>query len=549
MKIFENKRNTYVNRYIILSQVVFFLLIGILLFRVSNISFETFFIKVNIIYLFMLMLALIPLLQTVNLKFSNYQLFWDFVIIGIYIIVSIVFLVKEQGDLSKIVLLMPVIIMALKYGSLMAYFSAAFSSIALFLIGFLKDFYLVDTDIDIMYSSVFFLLAWLLGNMTETEHKIRTELERLATYDGLTDIYNHRSFQNIVDQELEKAKKENERVSLILLDIDYFKTYNDAYGHQEGDKVLKQLSQLLMNVIGKSGYCARYGGEEFALILPKCDIIKGKEMGERVRAMIEGHNFPGANVFPEDKLTVSVGVAEYPLNADDKEKLIKKADEALYRAKFVSKNRVESYYSVFDEISIYLKEDEKEMFNSISAFTMVINAKDRYTYGHSLRVMDMAKRLAVRMEVNAELIQEITFGALLHDIGKVEISREILNKPSRLNQGEWDIFRQHTIWGADIIDPLKSLHLVKKNILYHHENYDGTGYPEGISGENIPIGARILRIIDSYDAMTTDRPYKSAMSLEQALEELDRYAGLHYDPVILEDFKNMMREDKEAGIN
>ena len=162
--------------------------------------------------------------------------------------------------------------------------------------------------------------------------------------------------------------------------------------------------------------------------------------------------------------------------------------------------------------------------------------------------MELAKNLSLRMDLNNDLIQEISFGALLHDIGKIEISREILNKPNKLNSLEWDIFRQHPIWGAEIIAPLKSLKGVKEIILYHHENYDGTGYPEGISGNNIPIGAKILRIVDSYDAMTTDRPYKVAFSLDQALEELDRYSGSHYDPYILAEFKIMMRELQMVGI-
>jgi diguanylate cyclase (GGDEF)-like protein/putative nucleotidyltransferase with HDIG domain len=546
MKLFENKRSTYINRYITLSQVVFFLLIGILLFRVTHISFETVFLKLNIIFLFMLGLAMIPLIQTLNIKFPNYEIICDFFIISVYIIVSIMFLIKEQGELSKIVLLMPVIIMALKYGVSMAYLAAGFSTVSLFVVGVFSGFN--SADFDIMYIGIFLLLAWLLGNMTETEHNIRKELERLATHDGLTDIYNHRSFQNILDLELEKAKNENNKVSLILLDIDYFKFYNDAYGHQEGDKVLQKLAQLLTDTVGNKGYCARYGGEEFAVILPGFNINEAKEVGEQIREVFESYKFPGTNVFPDGKLTASIGVAEYPLNADTKEKLIKKTDEALYRAKFVSKNRVESYYSVFDELSLFLKEDEKELFNSISAFTMVINAKDSYTYGHSLRVMELAKNLSLRMDLNNDLIQEISFGALLHDIGKIEISREILNKPNKLNSLEWDIFRQHPIWGAEIIAPLKSLKGVKEIILYHHENYDGTGYPEGISGNNIPIGAKILRIVDSYDAMTTDRPYKVAFSLDQALEELDRYSGSHYDPYILAEFKIMMRELQMVGI-
>ncbi|ATW24583.1 hypothetical protein DCMF_07105 [Candidatus Formimonas warabiya] len=544
MKSFETKRNNFINNYIVISQVLFFLLMGVLLFRTTNVSFEDLYIKSNTIIVFLLLLALIPLLQMISPRFSNSQVFLDVTIVGIYIVVAVFFLSKEYDDLFKIVLLMPVIIMALKYGVRMALFTALVLSSVLFMIGYFKHF--IDIDADIVFSSVLFLLAWLLGNMTETEYSIRTELERLATHDGLTDIYNHRSFQNLLDQELEKAQKENNSVSLILLDIDYFKYYNDAYGHQEGDRVLVSLAQILKETVGKLGYCARYGGEEFGVILPGIGIHRAKDIGEAIRRRIEESNFPGVNVFPKGKLTASIGIAEFPLNANNKEKLIKKADEALYRAKFVSKNRVESYYSVFDEVSLPLKEEEKELFNSISAFTMVINAKDRYTYGHSLRVMEMAKNLSLRMEVEAKLIQEITFGALLHDIGKVEISREVLNKPGKLNENEWNLLKMHPVWGADIVDPLKSFYRVKEIILYHHENYDGTGYPSGICGEDIPLGARILRIVDSYDAMTTDRPYKAGMSLEQALEELDRYSGTHYDAVLLKEFKKMVLEMDEA---
>lgn len=538
------RREQYIGKYIALTQFFFFLLICIILYRSRDLSFQNYFGNIPTLIIIIIVFGMAPLIQSAGNKHIRYEIILDFVIIIVYIGFVAYLLMKEAEALFKVSLLMPVIVMSLKYGKKMASIAALLSIISLLLVSYLKNFDTIDADI--MFSGIIILLAWLLGNMTETEYVIRMELERLATYDGLTDIYNHRSFQNIIDRELEKAKKENSRVSLILLDIDYFKYYNDAYGHQEGDKILKQLAQLLVDTVGEQGYCARYGGEEFGVILPKHDIEQGKEMGERIRFMIENHHFPGGNIFPKGKLTASIGLAEYPLNADSKEKLIKKADEALYRAKFVSKNRVESYYSVFDEISFFLKKEEKELFNSISAFTMVINAKDRYTYGHSLRVMDMAKRLALRLEVKAERIQEITFGALLHDIGKIEISREVLNKPGKLNEHEWDILRQHPVWGADIIDPLKSLYGVKEIILYHHENYDGTGYPEGVSGDNIPFGARLLRIVDSYDALTTDRPYKSAMSLEQALEELDRYDGVHYDSVMLKAFKEMMRETPEA---
>ena len=538
MKLFQNKRDESINSYIMFSQMFFFLLIGMLILRNYGVSFDNYFYKLPIAMAFCFILAIIPLVQMIGLTNRNNYLFIDIGIIVVYLVFASYLLVKETDDFFKVVLLMPVIITSLKYGVKTALIASLCSGGALIIISGFQDFATIDADI--MFSGIMLLLAWLLGNMTETEHTIRKELERLATYDGLTNIYNHRSFQKLMDEEIAKAKQADQKLSLIMLDIDYFKYFNDAFGHQKGDEILREIANTLREVTGDLGYCARYGGEEFAVILPGLNIAVAKELGKEIRNELGAKDFPGKDVFPDGSLTVSVGIAEFPLNAGSKDKLIKKADEALYRAKFVSKNKVESYYSIFDELGVFLKEEEKALFDSISTFTMVINAKDRYTYGHSLRVMEMAKNLAIRIELDPTLVQEISFGALLHDIGKVEISREVLNKPGKLNKKEWQMFYQHPIWGANIIDPLKSLKETKNIILYHHENFDGTGYPYGIKGEEIPVGARLLRIVDSFDAMTTTRPYKSAMSPEQAIEELGKYAGNHYDPYLLKHFQEMI---------
>lgn len=540
MKYFQIKNHEFLYKYIILTQILFFLLTGILLFRVYNLSFDNILFHKGNLFIFVFLFTLCPLLQKIDLKVPHYIVLWDLLIMTFYIGVVGYFLIQEQESLFKIVLFMPVITMALKYGVRTAYFFALVSCVPLFTSSYAQQF--ITLDIDIVLAGVIFLLAWLLGNLAENEFAYRNELERLATHDGLTDIFNHRSFQNILKQEIKKAMKMDSCLTLMMLDIDYFKQYNDAYGHQEGDKVLCDLAQIFQETIGERGFCARYGGEEFAVILPGINLAQGKAVGEELNQKIQNHVFYGAEILPQGRLTISIGVAAYPLHALNREKLIKKADEALYRAKFISKNRVESYYSDFDQISLFLKDEEKELFNSISAFTMIINAKDDYTYGHSLRVMDLAKRLALRLELEGLLIQQITSGALLHDIGKMEIPREILNKQGKLTKKEWELFRLHPGWGADIIAPLKSLNILADIICYHHENFDGTGYPEGIKGEEIPLGARILRIVDSYDAMTTNRPYQCAMSIEAALEDLAGYSGTYYDPWILKEFIQMMKE-------
>jgi diguanylate cyclase (GGDEF)-like protein len=534
------KINNSKEKFILATQTLFFLLLAILIHRVlkHNSDISSLY-SLSSSLAFIILISLIPLIRLVNTK---YVFFIDLWIIFIYILITSCLLYFENEDIFKILFLMPVVISALRYPIKFSYSITIFVLFFLFLIGFLNNF--SSFDADIMLSGVLFLLAWLLGNMTETEAKIRKELERLATHDSLTDILNHRSFQALLDEKLEEAKKENTSISLILLDIDFFKVYNDSLGHQKGDQVLKEVADILKNATKEIGYCARYGGEEFVIILPKTGIKAAKALAEEIRRKVEETEFPGIDLLPKGKLTISIGIAEFPSMADNKERLIQKADEALYKAKFVSKNKVETYFSVFDELSLSLKDEEKELFNSIRTLTMVINAKDRYTYGHSERVMEMAKKFAEIIGLDEQQTKDIIFGSLLHDIGKIEISREVLNKPTKLNDLEWQMTKQHPQWGADIIRPLKSLKGSLDIVLYHHENYNGTGYPKGLKGEEIPFGARLLRIIDSYDALTSHRPYKEAMSQEQAIEELQKYSGIHYDPEMLEKFCKMILESK-----
>ncbi|MFZ7103527.1 MAG: diguanylate cyclase [Peptococcaceae bacterium] len=542
MKKLEMERNKIIEKYIFLSQVLFFLVLGILFLRTSHLSMSTFVLKVGQITIFSLLLAFIPFVKYIYGKTSKKNIAIDLFIIIVYIIISSYLLVHEEDNIFKIVLLMPVLITALKYEKRVSIISSLFCAISIFFISFLKG--AASFDADIMLTGVFILVSWLLGNMMETERGIRAELERLATHDSLTDILNHRSFQALLDEELIKARENNSKLSLLLLDIDFFKVYNDSLGHQKGDQVLVMVARILQHITKDPGYCARYGGEEFVVILPKMGIKPTKILAERIRVQIEETIFPGMEVLPKGRITVSIGIAEFPTMADGKEKLIQKADEALYKAKFVSKNKVETYFSVFDELSLSLKDEEQELFNSIRTLTMVINAKDKYTYGHSERVMDLTKRFIAEINLDKVLEKDLIYGALLHDIGKIEISREVLNKPKKLNNAEWQLFRQHPQWGADMIRPLKSLQGSLDIVLYHHENFDGTGYPQGLKGEEIPYGARILRIIDSYDAITTHRPYKEAMSMIQALEELLKYSGTHYDPVLLEQFCKMIAESE-----
>lgn len=536
----EDKRKQ--EGYILVSQAITFFLLAMVILTAISYKEELFNGYYHSTIMFLVILPLIVLIRFLSTHYNNvrFEIFFN----AFFIFTSSIFLIFFNDPAFKLLLIMPIILTTLKSGLRYALYISIASLTILFYVSYRNEFSTIDGDL--MYAIVFLLVAWLLGNMRDTENEIRIKLERLANYDGLTDLYNHRSFQHIMDTELDKAQEQKGSISLILLDIDYFKVYNDAFGHLNGDFVLKQVAAIINLCTPPTGYCARYGGEEFAVILPKMGVEYSKVVAENIRRTIEETDFPGMKVLPKGKLTVSIGLAEYPLMATSKEKLIQKADEALYKAKFISKNKVEAYYSVFDELSFDLADEEKDIFNSIRTLTMVINAKDKYTYGHSERTMQLASRFAEKINLSKPSTTLMIYSSLLHDIGKIEIARDILNKPAKLNYDEWEILKSHPQWGAEIIRPLKSFEGIAEIVLYHHENYDGSGYPEGLKGMLIPFGARVLRIIDSFDAMTTNRPYKQGMNKVQAIEELARFSGAHYDPVIFKEFAEMILNDCDS---
>ncbi len=213
----------------------------------------------------------------------------------------------------------------------------------------------------------------------------------------------------------------------------------------------------------------------------------------------------------------------------------------LYKSRSLSRHNVELYFSVFDNMEI--TNDEREILNSIRTLVSVINAKDRYTYGHSERVTYYAHKIAEKIGLSEEEIRWVDYASFLHDIGKIEIDRDILNKPSSLNEEEWLVIKQHTIWGSDMVKPLAKLRPIVPIIRYHHENYDGSGYPDGLAGDNIPVISRIIRIADSYDAMTSYRPYRRNYSSSEAMAEIRSNAGIIFDSEMVASFDIVLEEE------
>lgn len=398
---------------------------------------------------------------------------------------------------------------------------------------------------DLILSGIFLLTAWPLGFYVKIEGEHISKLEDLVNKDGLTGVFNHRYFHDSLKEKIILSEKNGEPISMIFVDIDYFKHYNDLYGHQRGDEVLRTIGNILKKNIRSTDIAARYGGEEFALILPNTTEEQALLIADRIRSVIEKTKFYGEENQPSGVLTASMGVSVFPVKAKSDIELIKSADDALYRAKFFNKNRVETYTSILDDLKNDIDERDVELVTSIKTLISVINAKDRYTYGHSERVVLYSRLLAQKLSLSKEEEDTLIYGAYMHDIGKINIAQDILMKKMPLLPEEWNMLKQHPENGVEIIKPVKSLQNMIPIILHHHEKYNGTGYPGNLKGEEIPYLARVLTVVDSFDAMTSNRPYNKRKTYEEAIIELRNFSGIQFDPIIAEKFIEVIEENKD----
>lgn len=394
---------------------------------------------------------------------------------------------------------------------------------------------------DLLLCGAFIVTAWALGFYSQIRQEYIASLEKQVRVDGLTGLLNHRSFYDAVQADFERAVREDQPLSLIFADVDYFKTYNDCHGHQAGDAALVAMAGLFTQLLGDGKQIFRYGGEEFSLILPGVGEEEARALAERLRAAVEEHPFPGEEVLPGGRLTISCGVAaRTPQQADYKE-LVHSGDDALYRAKFFRKNRVEVYVSLLEQFPREGGDGVEEALASIRALIAVVNSRDMYTFGHTERVVYYADMMARQLALPPEEAGQLVYAAYVHDVGKINIPKEVLLKPIGLTDEEWGEMKRHPEEGAYILQNLPSLAFTAELVRHHHERYDGSGYPDGLKGEEIPYLSRVLTLVDSFDAILSDRPYKKGRTFEEGIVELVRCRGTQFDPALTDQFIEALR--------
>ncbi len=367
------------------------------------------------------------------------------------------------------------------------------------------------------------------------------ELAKLATMDALTGLPNHRATVAALDQEIERSRRYNRPCSVIFLDIDHFKQINDRHGHLTGDAVLRHFGTLVREALRAIDLLGRWGGEEFVAILPETTRDEAMMVAERLRSAVAAHGL--IDPMPSH-LTCSLGVASYPLDAEERDALLRAADEALYSAKRLGRNQVRSA----GDMSLWVESPEQAgrhigIAGTVEAMAALVAARDRYTSHHSDVVGMLAARLARRLNLAPALIEQTRIAACLHDIGKVAVPDAVLLKPGRLTDEEWVLMRAHPDVGADVLLRVPDLAPIAPIIRAHHERWDGGGYPDGRSGQEIPIAARIITVVDAYAAMRSDRPYRAARPVAESLAELRRCAGTQFDPRVVDAFVALLQEE------
>ncbi|MBI2874355.1 MAG: diguanylate cyclase [Firmicutes bacterium] len=369
--------------------------------------------------------------------------------------------------------------------------------------------------------------ATALGNARYFE-----ETRRLALTDPLTGLYNRRFLREVLPQEEKRLQAEGLPLALLMIDLWGYKKYNDRYGHQYGDEILKEIGRFLRDEVGEKGYAVRYGGDEFLVVLPDTDEQTGGLIRDQLDKAFVDFFDCSPWVDPEFPLAANLGLET--AGGRDAQEILAAADAAMYRDKekmAENTSRAQEQTEPPQRASLSL--------DTVMGLARIVDQLVPYLAGHAERVERLSVEVGLALGLQPREVKVLSHAALLHDIGLIASPTEVSNKQGPLTREEIAQIRRHPVAGEAIICCIELLRPAAPSVRHHHERYDGLregpfpGYPDGLQGKAIPLGARIIAVVDAYDAMTADRPYRTGRSLEEAVKELERGSGRQFDPNVV----------------
>jgi diguanylate cyclase (GGDEF)-like protein len=379
-----------------------------------------------------------------------------------------------------------------------------------------------------------------LGELATSFNAMADELERQASTDEITGLLNHRYGNVTLDEAFQQARSHGSPLSVLVGDIDDFKLFNDTFGHPLGDEVLRLVAGVFRQMSGNSGTASRYGGDEFLVILPGADKAAATAFAERLAAAIGEIEFQ-ARDGTRVPISLSLGLASFPEDTESKDHLLAVADAATYEAKRLGAiGRRGPRVVPAGEVQI------NSVFGALDSLVQAIQYRDRYTKTHSDLVAEYAAKLALQAGLSDEAVRAIRIAGVLHDVGKLIVPDDILKKPGPLTAEEYEVIKRHPLVGEMLIREAPFLEDVIQAVGCHHESYDGSGYPRGLRGDEIPLLGRVMAVADAYSAMCLDRPYRRALSASEIIAEIKAGAGTRFDPHLVQAFVDMLQAERRA---